>query len=151
VNRCHVLDRAQARNQVVELEHEADVLAAELRQLRLVGAIQPVVAVPDFPAAGYVQPAEDVEQRGLATAGGTQQHHELAAVQGQVDAAQRVHLDVAHPVHLGQAAGAEYRRIGGRCCRHGRRWRGFDRGHGHPSVRRNGAQAWPGDADLEPR
>jgi len=56
---------------------------------------------------GRVQPAQDVQQRRLAAARWAEHHHELAAAQLQVDAAQRLHLDIAHGVDLGQPLGAE--------------------------------------------
>jgi len=55
-----------------------------------------------------VESAEDVEQRRLAAPRWTEQHHELAAVEIEVDLAQRVHFDLADAVHLGDATRAEY-------------------------------------------
>ena len=64
----HVLERGQARDQVVELEHEPDVLAPVLRQPRVVQSRQLVVEEPGLAAARGVEAPEDVEQRGLAAA-----------------------------------------------------------------------------------
>ena len=69
---------------------------------------QIMAVVPDLALRGHIQPAQDVQQRGLATARRAQDHHELAWIQYKVDAAQRVHLHLAHPVDLGQPAGAEH-------------------------------------------
>src|SRR5690606_1999315 len=42
-----------------------------------------------------------------AAARGAEQHHQFAAVEREVDAAQRLHLDLAHVVDLGETAGDE--------------------------------------------
>jgi hypothetical protein len=67
-HQLHVLAHRQAGDQVVELEHEADVLAPVARQLGLAGAGQPWSPKRTSPAAGHVQPAQDVQQRALAAA-----------------------------------------------------------------------------------
>src|SRR5690606_18722999 len=58
----HVLERGQARNQVVELKHEADVLASILRQLRIVERSDVALEEEHLAARGCIEPAEDVEQ-----------------------------------------------------------------------------------------
>ena len=69
----HVLARGQARNEVVELKDEADVLAAKARELRLGRAGELVVQVMDLARRRRVRPrAQDAEQRGLAAAGAEQ-------------------------------------------------------------------------------
>src|SRR5512143_689943 len=55
-----VLARGQARNQVVELEDEADLVAAVRRELPLVGGREALAAVESFAARGDVEPAENV-------------------------------------------------------------------------------------------
>ena len=44
------------------------------------------------PALGLLQPGDDVEQRGLAAAGGADQHGELAALDVEVDALQHLQI-----------------------------------------------------------
>ena len=63
-----VLARGQARDQVVELEHEADVLAPVAREPGLVARGQLAVVEPDVAGGRRVEPAEDVQQRRLAAA-----------------------------------------------------------------------------------
>ena len=46
-------------------------------------------------AGGAVEPGQDVEQRGLAGPGGTDERHHLARVNDQVQALQRLDLDLA--------------------------------------------------------
>ena len=99
-----VLARGQAGNQVVELEHEADMLAAVLRQLALVGRGEIVIAIADGSRRGHVEAAEDVQQRRLAAARRPEHDDELGLKEVEIDAAQRVHVDLAHVVDLGQAA-----------------------------------------------
>ena len=102
--------RRQAGDQVVELEHEADVAAAVRGERRFVGARQIGVAVQHLAARRHVEAAEDVEQRRLAGARRPQQHDELSFVERQADLAQRVHVDLAHAIDLGELANIEERR-----------------------------------------
>src|SRR3546814_14184058 len=74
------------RHQVVELEHEADVVAAPLRQLAGAHAVDARAVDLDLAAAGRVQPADPVEQGGLARTRGTPQRDEVALVDVQVQA-----------------------------------------------------------------
>src|SRR5690606_6317277 len=99
----------QARDEVVELEDEADVVAPERRQLALGGGTEVVAGVADGAGRGAVEPAEDVEERGLPAAGGAEEDDELAREEVEVDAPERVDLDLAGPVHLRQAARLEHR------------------------------------------
>jgi hypothetical protein len=90
----HVLARGEARDQVVELEDEADVLAPVTRER--VARRRPVErASPRYQLTlarrGHVEAAEDVEQRRFAAAGGAEQHDELAVEELEIDAAQRLH------------------------------------------------------------
>ena len=109
----HVLQRGHARQQVEALEHEADLLAAQDRQLfgvqrGHVDAVAQVAAV-----GGRVQAADQVHQRGLARAGRPHDGDEVAAIHAHVhafqrddfrlgargiDLAQRVRLDDRHAV-----------------------------------------------------
>ena len=107
-----VLARGEARDQIVELEHEADVLAPEARQLRLVRAAEVVVEEVGLAARRDVESAQDVQQGRLAAARGPQEHDELRGVDVEIDPAQRVHLDLAEPVHLREAARDQHRRSG---------------------------------------
>ena len=81
-----VLARGEAGDQVVELKHEADVLAAVARERRL---RRPLTgrgrARTDAPARRSVEAAEDVQQRRLAAARRPEQDDELALVDFQVD------------------------------------------------------------------
>jgi len=58
----HVLARGQARHQIVELEHEADMVAAVERQFAVVEAGKLVVGEPDLAGGGAVEAADDVEK-----------------------------------------------------------------------------------------
>ena len=112
VHQRDVLQHRQARDQIVELEHEADVLAPVARQLRIAGADEFMVA-PPRPASGRrVQSAEDVEQSRFSRAGGPEQNHKLALVDIEIDVPQCVNLDLAHDVGLGQAARLEHHAAG---------------------------------------
>src|SRR3546814_5896827 len=71
------------RHQVVELEHEADVVAAPLRQLAGAHAVDARAVDLDLAAAGRVQAADQVEQGGLARTRGTHPRDEVALVRSE--------------------------------------------------------------------
>src|SRR5262245_4199220 len=98
-----------SRDEVVELEDEADVLAAVAGQGGVVPGGQVVVAIPHGPTRRHVQPAEDVEQGGFAAARRAEQDDKFPLVKVEIDAAQGVHLDFTHAVYLGDPAGLENR------------------------------------------
>jgi hypothetical protein len=112
VTSADVLAHGQARNQVVELKHEPDVVAPVARQHRLLGVREIVVAPIRLARRRHVEAAQNVEERRLAAAGRPEQDDELAFADLEVDVAQRVHLDFAHPVDLAEAARDEDRRAG---------------------------------------
>src|SRR5690606_16143223 len=98
-----VLGGRVLRDEVVALEHEAEGLAPEVRQLvavevRDVASLEQVLA-----GGGPVEAAEDVHQRRLARARGAHDGHELARVDLQVDAVQHLRGKVAIEVRLGDA------------------------------------------------
>lgn len=97
-----VLACCEARNQIVKLEHESNVFAAKTRQSGFVGIREHVIPKADVSCRGRIQPTEDVEQRGLAAAGRTEQYGEFPLVQLEIDATQRPDLHVTGPVDLGE-------------------------------------------------
>src|SRR5690606_13691159 len=92
-----------------ELKDEADVLAAILRQPRIVERRDVAAEELDLAARRRVEPAEDVEERRLAATRCAEQHDELARIQGEIDAAQRMHFDLAGPIDF--ADGVRTQRI----------------------------------------
>ena len=85
-----VLAGRQAGNQVVELKDETDVRPAVLRERRLVGRRQVLLAVHDLPGRRHVEASENVEQGRFAAAGRTQQDHELTGTDGLCQAGQEL-------------------------------------------------------------
>ena len=121
VLRCHgirgdlgdqgdVFDGGEAGDQVVELEDEADVLAAVGGQRAFVGLRQIGVAIEDAAARRDVEAADDVEERRLAGAGWPEQHDELSLVERERHLSQRVDLHLAHAVDLREVANVKQRR-----------------------------------------
>src|SRR5690606_4726985 len=102
-----VLARRQARHEVIELEHEADVTPAVLRELALRRVRELLAAEEELSARRPVETAEYVEQRRFAAAGRSEQHDELALRQLEIDAAQRVHGARARAVDLREAVRLE--------------------------------------------
>ena len=95
-----VLERGELRQQVEVLEHEADPPVADVGELVAVEARHRLAAQAVVAAGRRVEAADQVHQRRLARAGGTDHRDELALADGQVDAAQRLDLDLAGVVDL---------------------------------------------------
>src|ERR1700733_11073866 len=96
-----VLHGGRARQKIEALEHEADLVIAQLGQLFAVKAcdihfIQQVAA-----ARRAVQAADDVHHRGLAGAAGAHDGHELAPANPQIDAGHGPDLYLTGDVDLG--------------------------------------------------
>ena len=99
--------RGQHRHQVVELEHVADVLAAPVRELAALHRVDALAVDGDLPARGDVEAADQVEQGGLARAGGAHERHEIAAGDVQVHAVQDFDLLRTTLVGLGEVVDAD--------------------------------------------
>ena len=87
--KADVVGHAQGRVQRVALEHHGDVAIARRH------AHHVLAADADLALGGFVQPRNDVEQRGLAAARGADQDQELAGRDVDVHLAQHFHAFVA--------------------------------------------------------
>src|SRR5437762_10249571 len=106
-----VVGGGQRGKQVVLLEYETDHGLSHTRSLG-VGHLRQVMIVYRYRAGGRgCQATDDVEQRRLAGAGGSDDRNELAALDHQVDSAQRLDIDLAHPIDLAQTADENDRRV----------------------------------------
>ena len=83
------------------------MFAAVLRELIIAGPAQFPILEEDLSARGNVEPAHDVEHGGLAAAGRTQQHQKFSTIELETHAAQRLHFDLPHLIHLGERRGRE--------------------------------------------
>ena len=101
-----VLGRRQGRQQVVLLEHEADVPPAELDLPPAAQRRQVLAEDLDLAGRRVEQAGDDREQRRLAAAGRADEQRHLAEADVQVDAAQGQHRGVAGAELLGDAAAA---------------------------------------------
>ncbi len=90
-----VLGRGQHRQQVEELEDEADVVAAQLRQLVVVHARDVLAGDGDLTRGGLVEAGEDVHERRLARARGAHDGGQPTTSDVERDAAQGVDGGVA--------------------------------------------------------
>ena len=128
-HQLHVLAHRQTGHEVVKLEHEAHMFAPITRERRIVGFAQVMVGKPGVAAAGPVQPAQDVEQRGLAAARRPEQHDEFAGQYPQVHILQGDDVLMTGAVALAQVLGHQHggvfalgqhrRGVGGRGLQHG--------------------------------
>ena len=85
-----VLERARARQQIVGLEHEAQRARRECRRARRRSSVETSLAFEHVGArGGPVEEADDVHEGRLARTRRAHHGHELARLDGEVDAAQR--------------------------------------------------------------
>src|SRR5437868_482852 len=99
-----VVQRGELREQVVELEDEADVAVAEARQ-RLLSHLERVLAVVEDVAGGRrIERSDDVQEGALAHAAWPDQGRHFPGPQRERCAAQDVDLLLAQPVRLVQPA-----------------------------------------------
>ena len=97
-----VLIHVQHRHQVVVLEHKADLPPPEDGQFLIAHGREFFAVHRDGAAGGAVQPAQHVEQGGLAGAGGAHHRHEFALFHGQIDPVQGPDLRIAGAIYLPQ-------------------------------------------------
>jgi len=107
-----VAERGQHRDEVVELEDEADVAAAPARQ-RALGQRADVGSVDhDLAGRGTIDACDQVEQRRLAGARRPHEREEFALGHAEVDAVEHGDLlrialvDLAHLLHVDRNASA---------------------------------------------
>ena len=74
----YIFQGRQILHQVVELEHEADVISAVCGELSGPIAADLLAVHPDSPAVTGVHPPQDVQHRGLARTGGPHDDGELS-------------------------------------------------------------------------
>src|SRR5208337_3808163 len=95
---------AQYRHQIIELEHEADVVCAPMRELTAGELVDAAPAHGDLSCGRLVEAADQIEQCGLAGTGGTHQRDEVALGNIQGELVQDFDLLFAALVNLGDAA-----------------------------------------------
>ena len=101
-----VLDRAQHRDQVVELEDEPDVARAPCRERVLVETGERLARDDDLAAVGAVETGEEVQQRRLPRARRPHERDEASAGNAQRDVLERVHevdaaaVEARHVAHV---------------------------------------------------
>ena len=108
----HVLERAERRYEVEELEHEADPAPPQARELVFVEGRD--VGAPDQYPAGRrrVEAGDQSEQGRLAAAGRADDGQRLPGRHGQVERVENRQRPVAAPHRLGDTAQLDYRTQG---------------------------------------
>ena len=87
----NIFGHRQGGEQVIGLEHEADMLPTDVRELFRPRPAGGGTANSDSPAGRRKHAAENRQQCGLAAAGRPHQHRQLAAIEVQTDTLQRLH------------------------------------------------------------
>src|SRR5207248_1038498 len=103
-----VLPRGQRREQVEELEDEAQLMASQVRQLVVVELGDVDAADPDVPGGGRVEAAHEMEQGALARPAGAEYRHELTRGDGERDVVEGPDRLRAAPVVLHHRVDAEH-------------------------------------------
>src|SRR5690606_39696152 len=80
-------------NEVEALKDEADLAIAKPRALLGVDLVDRDAGEPVLARRGLVEETEDRQQRGLAASGRTFDRHVFAALDDEIDAAERMRLD----------------------------------------------------------
>ena len=94
--------RRQHRQQIVELEHETHVRGAPFRQRALGQMVDPLPADRDAALGRGIEPADQIQQGGLARARGAHERQEIALLDIEVDVMQHLDLLLAALVDLAQ-------------------------------------------------
>ena len=105
----HVRLAARARQQVEELEDEADVPPPQRRQVALGRARHVDPAELDAARLRPVEPAEQVQQRRLAAPGAAEHGDDLARLDLEIGAVEHPPRDAALAEGLDEPAGAHHR------------------------------------------
>ena len=103
-----VLRGGELVHQVEGLEHEADRLAPQPGQPPLAHRVDALPGQREFAAGGPVQPAQQVQQRGLPAAARSHHRNRLARGDVQVDLVDRADQPGFPAVFLAQAAGPQH-------------------------------------------
>ena len=104
-----ILACGQARDEIVELEHEADMVASKKGQFALGKFGEVTAAIEHLTGGRGIKAAKDIEKRRLAATGGAEHDGHFAGFQRRVYATQRMHLDIVGLVDLSQAGYAKNR------------------------------------------
>ena len=110
----HILQRRELGQEMVELVDKADVIAPDRRALIVAHGAAGLAAHIDLALIGTLQQAGQMQQRGLAGAGGRDKRHHLAAIQRQVGAFQDFKLAVGFVEDTGNTGKAQRRNGHGR-------------------------------------
>jgi len=102
-----VLLRVEPREKLRVLEHEADLAAADARELELVEVLDAVAVERVLALGRLVEAADDVHERRFAASRGAEHRQVLAPLNVQVDAPEHDRVLVAHFVDLCDAAHAK--------------------------------------------
>ena len=106
-HKLDVLAGRQARDEIVELKHEADMGATVGGPLRLARSGQLVIPPSRMSRSRRIQSAEDVQQCGFSRPGRPEHDDELACPDLQIKAPQSVHRRVSAAVSLAELASDE--------------------------------------------
>src|SRR5262245_4236073 len=106
---AHIVERRERREQVIGLEHEADVLSADLGERLGIGAVDGLTADPNRAAGRRQHAAENRKQRGLAAARRSHQQRQFAPGDRKAHALERLYAASAVAQELDRIDGFDHR------------------------------------------
>src|SRR6185437_7884246 len=98
----HVLRGREHRQQVVELEYEADVRGPPASKGALAEPVDPLAADAQRPLGRRIEAADQIEQRGLSRARGSHEREEIPRSDVEIDVVQHLDLLSSARVYLAQ-------------------------------------------------
>ena len=101
------MQRAGTGKQIEGLEDEADFFVADGGEVVVFELADQASCEPVLAGCGRIQAANQIHERGFSRAGRTHDGDVLAAIDGEIDAAQGGDVFVAHAIGLGEAFGAD--------------------------------------------
>ena len=105
----HILYCSETGDEVVELKHEADMLAPKPRESRIACRGEVVVQVMNLAGGRNVETSQNIQKRRFAAAGRSEDDHKLTSIQVQVHSPQRSNFHVSHSIDLCDSLDSEYR------------------------------------------
>jgi len=96
----HILQRGEMSQQMILLEHKAQLLAAQFWQLAVRRLHQIYTIEKHCARSGFIHTAQDIEQRGFSAARGSHHRKEFTSLDQQIQALQSMDFHGAHQIRF---------------------------------------------------
>ena len=106
-DKFNVLARSQDRNKIVRLEHEAQLMKAQVRAPAPAHSRDVVAQDGQLTSGGDIESADEIQESGFATAAGAYNCQQIALMDLQGHTGQGVNFDLARIVNFGNVFGLD--------------------------------------------